>query len=159
MRCEIIACTLFWLISAKTHLSESFHHISRNLFLPLLPLDHQEQSSSDHHTKSCACSSPKNTLPVPLNLPLPFAFSFAFSSPHLATFERSGLPSILDCRPMSKNTVFHHQYNLAHWLLRLWAIVQIRPRHQILYNVRFCSCSRRVNSWCHHLTPFPPTGL
>ena len=58
-------------------------------FLSLFPLDHQAQSGS------CACSSPRNNLPFPFNLPLPFPFCLTSSTPHLATFRQSGLPSIV----------------------------------------------------------------
>ena len=47
-------------------------------FLPLFPVDHQAQSSSDHQSRSCACSSPRNVLPFPFNLPLPFPFALPF---------------------------------------------------------------------------------
>ena len=47
---------------------------SENLFLPFFPLHHQAKSSSDHHSRSCAYSSPRNALSVLLN-PL-FSSSF-----------------------------------------------------------------------------------
>ena len=71
------------------------------------------------------------------------AFSFASPSPHLAAPERSRLPSILGCRPVSKNTILHHQCDLAHWLLRLWPIVHIRLQTN-LRRRRLCSCCHRV---------------
>ena len=60
-------------------------------FLPLLPLDHQTLSSSDHHLVSCVCSSSRCALPVllnpPLLLPLPLPFD-------LEILKLSGLPSV-----------------------------------------------------------------
>ena len=80
--------------------------------LPLLPLDHQTLSSSDHHSGSCVCSSPRYATPVLFNPPLPFPFPL----PLLFTWRLFKLTA--RCHPMSKNTIFHHQYSLVHQLLR-----------------------------------------
>ena len=89
--------------------------------------DHQAKSSSDHHSGSCACSSPKNALSVLLDRPLPFPFPFPF-------LFLPGGPSMVwhtHCRTMSKNTIFHHQCSLARQSLHLWPIVQIRLQRSL----------------------------
>ena len=119
-----------WLVRKPTFREMVFLPFEKS-FLPLSPLDHQAQSSCDHHSGCCACSSPRNALSVHLNPPS--HFPFAFSSLHLATFCSTVWTARYSrSRPMSKNATFHHQCNLAHQLLRLWPFVQIRLQHNLL---------------------------
>ena len=90
-------------------------------FLPFFPLDHQAESSSDHHSGSCTCSSPKNALPAFLDLPLLFPCAFSFSSLHV----------ILIVVPCPKALITFNQQCLARRLLHLWPIVQSRLQHNI----------------------------
>ena len=75
-------------------------------FLTFLPVDHQTPSSCDHQSGSCVCSSPKCAVPVLLNPPLPLPFSFAFCSFSFATFELTGLPTMLVVVPCPKTRSF-----------------------------------------------------
>ena len=91
---KINACTLVGLVRAKTHPNGSHHCLFDKPFLPFFHLDHQPKSSSDHHSGSCTCPSPKNALPVLCLILFPFFAAF-----HLAALEWSGPPGTLSVVP------------------------------------------------------------
>ena len=70
----------------------------------------------------------------------PFLFFFSAGGPNMVWTARH-----TQCRPMSRNMIFHHQRNLARQSLHPWPIVQSRLQHS-LPRWRFCSCFWRVRS-------------
>ena len=62
----------------ENHFQRRFLPIEKTS-LPLLPLDHEAQFFCDHHSGSCPCSSPRNTLSFLLNPPLPFCLFLLFT--------------------------------------------------------------------------------
>ena len=80
------ACTLSWLVSAKTTFLKAFITF-RKAFFASFSFEPPRTIFSDTNSMSCACSSPMNALPVPLNRPLPFPVPFPFFFPHLAALE------------------------------------------------------------------------
>ena len=90
------------MVKYENHLSKSLRYLSKSFFLPLFPLDHQAQSSSDHRSGSCACSSPRNGSSGSFFSTFAFSFTFAFSSPHLGGLQTVWTAKYTRCRPMSK---------------------------------------------------------
>ena len=113
--------------------------------LPFFPFDHQTLSSSVHQSLSCVCFSPRYALPILLSLPLPFPFPLPFLLFTLQLLNGLDYQVFSRCRPISWNTIFHHQCNLVVQLHRLLPIVQIRVQHNFL-RWRFCLCCCRVRS-------------
>ena len=70
----------------------------------------------------------------------PFLFFFSAGGPYMVW-----TPRHTQCRPMSRNIIFHRQRNLARQSLHPWPIVQSRLRHS-LPRWKFCSCYWRVRS-------------
>ena len=70
----------------------------------------------------------------------PFLFFLSAGGPYMVWTARH-----TQCRPMSRNMIFHHQRNLARQSLHPWPIVQSRLQHS-LPRWRFCSCYWRVRS-------------
>ena len=128
VRVSIIACPLLWLVSAKRTLPERrffFCLLKKPSCLFFLWTTKHNLSlnclSGSCSSKECSSGSFESTFA--------FSFSSAFPSPHLAALEWSGLPRTLVVVACPKNTISHHQCNIAHQLLRLWPVVHIRLQH------------------------------
>ena len=133
----------FWLVSAKTTFLKAFITFRKTL---LASFSFGPPSTIFCwppfrvlcllFTKECSFCSVESTFT--------FCSSFAFSSPHLATFKRSGLPSILVVVPCPKTRSFIINVALLTSFF-VYGIFQIRLQHNFL-RWRFCLCCRRVRS-------------